>query len=151
MPTGELIKKVRKAKKMTQKQLSERCGIADSNIRKYENGKQFPKWETLERIAAALEVDVFELIEYEDEPQEVVDTWRNLIDKKKEVKTSSTQTLKQLLSTIKNIIIENDNANIFTELPEEDLLYCFWNLNDEGQQEALKRIEELTEIKKYTE
>ena len=68
MPTGELIKKIRKEKKMTQKQLSEKCGIADSNIRKYENGKQFPKWETLERIAKALDVDVFDLIEYDEGP-----------------------------------------------------------------------------------
>lgn len=70
MPTGELIKKIRKQKKMTQKQLGEKCGIADSNIRKYENGKQFPKWETLERIAKALGVDVFDLIEYAEGPDE---------------------------------------------------------------------------------
>lgn len=36
--------------------------------------------------------------------------------------------------------------------PDEGILLELYNyLNDDGRQEALKRIEELTEIKKYTE
>ena len=48
MPTGTKIKEIRKQKGLTQKQLGDLCGIADSNIRKYENGKQNPKIETLQ-------------------------------------------------------------------------------------------------------
>lgn len=54
MPTGTKIKEIRKQKGLTQKQLGDLCGIADSNIRKYENGKQNPKIETLQKIADAL-------------------------------------------------------------------------------------------------
>ena len=54
MPTGTKIKEIRKQKGLTQKQLGDLCGIADSNIRKYENGKQNPKIETLQKIATAL-------------------------------------------------------------------------------------------------
>lgn len=54
MPTGTKIKEIRKQKGLTQKQLGDLCGIADANIRKYENGKQNPKIETLQKIAAAL-------------------------------------------------------------------------------------------------
>ena len=68
MTTGELIKYFRNKRKMTQKALGALCGIADANIRKYENGRQFPKWETLEKIAEALQVDTFDLIALAEEP-----------------------------------------------------------------------------------
>ena len=63
MPTATMIKKIRKEKGLTQKQLGDLCGIADSNIRKYENGKQFPKMETLQKIADALGVNLGDLID----------------------------------------------------------------------------------------
>ena len=60
--TGDKIRKLRKEKGLTQKQLGELCGIADSNIRKYESGKQNPKLETLQKIARALDVPILSLI-----------------------------------------------------------------------------------------
>ena len=68
MPTGTKIKEIRKQKGLTQKQLGDLCGIADSNIRKYENGKQNPKIETLQKIADALGCDILDLMEIEVEP-----------------------------------------------------------------------------------
>ena len=41
--TGDMIRKYRTEKGLTQKKLGELCGIADSNIRKYESGNQNPK------------------------------------------------------------------------------------------------------------
>lgn len=58
MTVGERIRKTRIEAKMTQKQLGELCGMADSAIRKYESGRITPKAETLERIANALDVSV---------------------------------------------------------------------------------------------
>lgn len=58
MAVGENIKKFRKEKGLTQKKLGEKCGIAESNIRKYENGKQNPKFETIQKIASALETPI---------------------------------------------------------------------------------------------
>lgn len=65
---GENIKRLRKERGLTQKNLGELCGIAEPNIRKYENGKQNPKLETIEKIATALGVTAFDLmgIEYFD-------------------------------------------------------------------------------------
>lgn len=60
MSIGLKIKNLRKKRGLTQKQLGERCGIADSNIRKYENGQQNPKIETLRKIADALNVTIIE-------------------------------------------------------------------------------------------
>ena len=61
MTVGERIKKIRLEKGLTQKQLSEKCGIDSANLRKYESGQQNPKTETLNRIADALEVDILTL------------------------------------------------------------------------------------------
>ena len=60
MAIGLKIKEFRKKRGLTQKQLGDRCGIADSNIRKYENGQQNPKIETLRKIADALNAIVIE-------------------------------------------------------------------------------------------
>ena len=49
---------IRKEKGMTQNQLGEACGIDAANIRKYELGKQNPKYETLEKIANAVDLPV---------------------------------------------------------------------------------------------
>ncbi|MCX4372387.1 MAG: helix-turn-helix transcriptional regulator [Dysosmobacter sp.] len=63
MNAGVLIKNARKAKDLTQKQLGELAGIAEPTIRRYELGKLNPKYETLQRIAAALGVPVDSLID----------------------------------------------------------------------------------------
>ena len=53
---GSRIKQARLDAKMTQKQLAEKCGMADSAIRKYESGRIVPKIETVAKIAKALDV-----------------------------------------------------------------------------------------------
>ena len=58
---GEIIKKLRIERGLTQKQLGELCEMADSAIRRYENGRANPKIETLQKIANALNVNVSEL------------------------------------------------------------------------------------------
>lgn len=58
MTTGDRIRAIRKEKGMTQKQLGQACGIAETTIRKYELGKLNPKYETLQKIAEALETTV---------------------------------------------------------------------------------------------
>ena len=62
MNEGLRIKKYRLEKGLTQKDLAERCGLFDSAIRRYESGRQNPKKETLEKIAAALEIPVTRLL-----------------------------------------------------------------------------------------
>ena len=59
--TGDIIRKYRTEKGLTQKRLGELCGIADSAIRRYEAGNANPKIETLQKIADALEIPVTRL------------------------------------------------------------------------------------------
>lgn len=57
------ILKIRKAKKMTQLELSEKSGVSRATISKLESGKEIEvKISTLEAISAALEVTWPELI-----------------------------------------------------------------------------------------
>ncbi|HIR46154.1 MAG TPA: helix-turn-helix transcriptional regulator [Candidatus Caccousia avicola] len=61
---GEKIRAARKAKNLTQKQLGELCDpvIAEPTIRRYELGKLNPKFETLSKIAKALQIPVTDLV-----------------------------------------------------------------------------------------
>ncbi len=63
MTVGENIRKLRKERGLTQKQLGELCGINEANIRKYEADKQNAKIETIEKIAKALGVPIVKIKE----------------------------------------------------------------------------------------
>jgi len=62
---GEQIKKIRIQKGLTQKQVADACGMADSAIRKYESGIMRPKPLTVSRIAKALGVEPLELTSHD--------------------------------------------------------------------------------------
>jgi len=62
----QMIKHERIKRGMTQKQLAEKCGMADSAIRKYESGKVTPTFKTLDRIAQGLGGTVGSIFGYWD-------------------------------------------------------------------------------------
>lgn len=125
MSVGEKIKHYRKAKKMTQKQLGELCGIAEPNIRKYELGKQNPKKETVEKIAEALDINPNVLLGWEDtyNPNGVLEKEVSLIEQ-----------------------IQQQYGKDAVQL-----LKCFTELNELGRERALERISDIASIAKYTE
>ena len=55
------MKAIRRKKGMTQKQVADACGLADSTIRTYELGNANPKPATVAKIAKALGVSAAEL------------------------------------------------------------------------------------------
>lgn len=59
---GENIKRVRKEKKMTQKDLGEIIGISNTYLSDIEIGRTNPSIKTLKRIAKGLEVSYVELL-----------------------------------------------------------------------------------------
>jgi transcriptional regulator with XRE-family HTH domain len=63
MTIGENIRRIRKENNLTQKQLGNLCGMADSAIRRYELGKSIPKLKTLHKIAKGLGIPVHTLVE----------------------------------------------------------------------------------------
>ena len=121
--TGDMIRKCRTEKGLTQKKLGELCGIADSNIRKYESGNQNPKIETLQKIADALDIPVNRLLAG---------------------KIISRDELKEKLS-------EYGLTHLVPDTEEErTVLENCKKLNETGKKEAAKRVEELTHLENYT-
>lgn len=123
--TGNMIKKYRKEKGLTQKKLGELCGIADSNIRKYESGNQNPKIETLQKIADALDVNIYSLLNIEVEKGFIKPT--NSLDFLRKPKTT----------------IETTDEN-FVKIAN-----CYHKLNREGRDKAIEQVELLTKIPEY--
>lgn len=59
---GERIKKARKLKNLTQKQLSDISKIDVTSISRYENGNQFPNLDTIIKISVGLECSLDYLV-----------------------------------------------------------------------------------------
>ncbi len=59
--TGDRIRRARMEGGLSQKELAERLGVSSPTVGQWESGRRNPKDETLQRIAAALGVDVYEL------------------------------------------------------------------------------------------
>ena len=68
---GKFISKVRKEKKITQKQLAEKLGITDRAISKWENGKSMPDLALLKPLCDILNITINELLsgEYVDKSE----------------------------------------------------------------------------------
>lgn len=57
MTIGENMKRIRRIKGITQKQLGEKMGVTQQRIAQFELDKILPKYETVEKIAEALGVN----------------------------------------------------------------------------------------------
>ena len=56
MNIGDNIKRIRKEKGLTQKQLAKKLGVSQQNLAQYESNKRYPKLATARKIATALDV-----------------------------------------------------------------------------------------------
>ena len=61
---GLKIKEFRKQRKITQEKLAEIVGVDNGYISKLEVGQNFPSISTLEKIAQALDVELYEFFQY---------------------------------------------------------------------------------------
>lgn len=120
MTVGERIRKIRQNKKMSQSELGNKLNVSQAMIAQYENGKRLPKNDTLFKIATALDVNMTDLL------------YDELVAKKMQE------------------LIDNEFYKKYNEtLKEQYLINKFRLLNESGQEEAAKRVEELTEIRRY--
>lgn len=55
---SQFIREARKARALTQKELAEQLGVAETTVNRYESGEQNLTIETLQKVASALGVDV---------------------------------------------------------------------------------------------
>lgn len=123
MSTGQLIKAARKAAGMTQEDLGEKLGISGSAIAQYETDNRKPKHDTLQRIAAALGIPIYDLLD----------------DKEREMYFEAEVNAEKA---------SVESGYKFTT-DEKLLVRLFHTLNDDGQGKAIERVGELTEIPRY--
>ena len=62
----ENLRKIRKARGMTQKQLAELVGVTESSISQYENGGKTPSFEIALKLAEALDCESADLVSKRD-------------------------------------------------------------------------------------
>lgn len=128
---GKRIKKYRKEKGITQKELAKRIGKSYSLVQKYELDITQPPLEVILKLADALEVPIAYLLSGSLYPQTVFYNNNGIV----KVEPGVPDDVAQLVG------LSSDN--------KAQLLEAFDKLNEEGQNKAVERVEELTEIPKY--
>ncbi len=125
MTIGERINKIRTQKGMTLEELGNKVGVGKSTVRKWEIGTICNiKADKIEKLSEALDVSPLTLMGLDE---------------------------KNKFDNMRTSIISNEYRYLSDTAKDAytEILACFKFLNDEGANEALKRVSELTEIKKY--
>ena len=128
---GDRLRAARLEASLSQKALASKAGIQYTTYSNYENGNRDPSVEELQKIALALGLGVGDLIGWPDELAEAV-----------------------VLQSPTDYVTTNEKGNpefyyYSSDERQKKLNLAFESLNEIGQQEALKRVEELTEIPRY--
>lgn len=169
---GKKIRYYRKSKKYSQEMLAEKAELSKMSIRRYESGERQPSIEALKKIASALDCQVSDLDEsiifipipkFEPTPEDIEQYKKNAesreLIRKLESGEQITEEEKEKVSDYVKRIHDS-----FSQLPERTkdikdkidtigeniLLADYRELNTKGQSEARKRVNELTEIPRYT-
>lgn len=143
---GRLIRDSRKMKGLTQEALANAAGVSTMSIRRYESGERKPTAEIMLRIMDAI-----------GEPYTIVSNSMldEIAEEKKNDALSSLlendrkrRELLRIAELKEGIGEENINAFINSEIGLSMILFTI-DLNDEGQLEAVKRIEQMTRLDEY--
>ena len=149
MDTGTLIRNARKARNLTQKQLGELSGIAEPTIRRYELGKLNPKIETLQKIANALEISIYELKGLSD-----VEAWyaelstgidltliAGRIHKKFDIPMDMAEKIAEEVANLTPVNTQDRDESVFQQLLNR--------LTEEGRKKGKEYLEDLSGNPKY--
>ena len=129
MNIGNTIRRIRKNRGMTQAQLAEAAGMAVNSIRLYESGKRVPSIDVRIALAQKLDCDLQELLTEEESDAFV------------------SQPINQLAEALKEQYLE------FSQFAQDEhgqsIIASYYQLNDAGQSEAVKRVGELARLREY--
>lgn len=128
---GDRIRVARLESSLSQKALASKAGIQYSTYSNYENGNRDPSVEELQKIALALNINLGDLIGWPNDLAEAV-----ALRSPNDYVTTDEKGNPKFYYYRANELQKKMNA-------------AFENLNEEGQQKAVERVEELTEIPKY--
>lgn len=153
MKTGDALKNARVGAGMTQAELARRLGVTPQTVSQYERGRINPKFETLKRIADAMDVSVDSLLDESMRAQIECNTHQALLDAMKTVSASAGKLtdagipedeVKSVMGKLQNLV---DFA--IQEADLQEVLRLYQSLNREGQRVALERLDELAQLSKY--
>ena len=146
------IRELRKAAGLTQEQLSARLNVKRATLARYEAGTIDPPTSQLQAIAAALGVSVGRLLGQETERViipgrlkivEIDDPESGLF--RYDIEAADEEALNYGYQ-----ILGRGGVSVQTHSPQALVLAAMEKLNNDGQQKAVERVEELTEIPRYT-
>lgn len=151
---GEKIKQARTKKGLSQEQLAQSVGTTKSTISKYELDKREPNLEMLDKIAYALGLEVWELFGGSLDENNLLTFTISREDAEAMGVTDITE------NNPKVVYFQPNAANTYelmrriigipsTPSYKNRLTTAFDSLNPAGQEVAVERVEELTEIPKY--
>lgn len=145
MTIGEKIRNARKAAGLTQKELAQRLGLSFQSIAQWENDLRKPKIETIQKIADALGITVWEL----SDPLFAGQGGAPVLKPTEDASPETMEFFKRHGEAAKTILdllrLEQDQENKLLE----QIIKDFRILTEEGQEKAAERIHELTEVPKY--
>ena len=155
MSFSDRLKRARKHVGMTQKAIADNLGITPQSYAQYETNKRTPKKETIQKIAKILNLGYSFASNGEPYFFDFVDTIEDARYSKNELFNRLQLYDADPSSAIdkKEIIARKEKHDDYVEQLADEIFVQMLNelleLNDSGQQEALKRISELKEISKY--
>lgn len=138
MSIGENIKKLRKEKGLTQKQLAKECGLSIATIQGYEQGKYEPKYITLLKLCDILGTNLSEIGINEQVPFSIEKIAQAIHD-----------THEISFEEIAKKMLEQDSEDIVTTLYREEIDNAIKLLNTDGCYKLKNYAIDLTKIPEY--
>lgn len=154
-----MIRNKRKEKNLTQQELGNALSVSSQMIAQYENDKRKPKIDTLRKICTAMGItigdlgpDIWKCYSAEDFAEDLLDSTLSKLPKQIEsaIKNNAEEDMTKLRFAGEQAQ-QHSHEIVDSNWKSVVLLSHFEKLNADGQTEAVKRVSELTEIKKYTE
>lgn len=174
MSIGGNIQTARKRAGLTQEQLAQECGVATITIQQYERNKREPNVDMIAKIADTLNVTVGYLQDRETidtrsildamkvkdyataekllglPPGSIIPIHEREMEHIDAMLAQAQQEKEAVLNKLRLYFrIRYANLSEKDYLSIKNLIDHFSQLNDVGQQKAIERVEELTEIPKY--
>jgi len=159
---GSRIKQLRKQAKLSQTELSNRAGLSLSSLRRYESNERAPRTTDLEKIAAALNIHLSDLLETTllDRATRYIE--KNHPDIPPERVEAAIQSIVDSAIQDKYIDAVNEADRIgdeaflerMVDVPDsyflEETIKSFNRLNKRGKREALRTVAALLEDSRFT-
>jgi len=142
MTFGEELKAARKKVGMTQEEVAHQVQTTKTAISRYEKNQRLPRSDIFTRLCIVLDIDADKMVNLatlaDFTAPQLSASIHNLLDWKFEE-----------IEPLKKSDRDNNELNIVNNSHKKRIDYAFGRLNEDGQEIAAQRIEELAEIPKY--